>query len=53
MVMSVLLKRLKEIREDNEKTQQDITDILEVKRGSYASWECGSNIIPLKNYFSL
>lgn len=45
------LMRLKEIREDNDDTQQEIANILKVKRGTYASWECGSDIIPLKKLF--
>lgn len=45
------LSRLKEIREDHDETQQNIANILQVKRGTYASWECGSDIIPLKKLF--
>lgn len=51
MVMYMKLTRLKAIREDNDETQQQIADILGVKRGTYASWECGSDIIPLKKLF--
>lgn len=47
----VIFMKLKEIREDHDDTQQQIADILEVKRGTYASWECGSDIIPLKKLF--
>ena len=30
-----------------------VANILEVKRGPYASWECGNDIIPLKKLFLL
>lgn len=41
-------KRLKDLREDNDATQQDIADFLKISRGNYAMYECGSNIIPLE-----
>ena len=43
--------RLKKIREDNDNTQQEIADILKVKRGTYASWECGTDTMPLSKIF--
>lgn len=46
------LIRLKEIREEYSNTQQEIADILNIKRGTYASWECGSDIIPTKQLFN-
>jgi len=51
-------ERLKFIRESYDYTQQEIAEILNVKRGTYASWECGVDTIPLtklilfSNYFS-
>lgn len=42
-------KRLNDIREDNDLSQQDMADILKVKRSTYSLWEIGINIIPLKN----
>lgn len=41
-------KRIKDCREDNDLIQQEIADYLEISRGTYAMYECGSNIIPLK-----
>ena len=41
------LQLLKEAREEKY-TQAEIAEILGVKRGTYASWECGSDIIPAK-----
>ncbi len=42
---------LKDIRENNDNTQQEIADILNVKRGTYASWECGSDLIPTRKLY--
>jgi len=44
-------KRLKDIREDNDLNQDDMANILGVKRSRYSLWELGINIIPL-NYLS-
>ena len=40
-------RRMKDLREDNDLTQQDIANYLKVTRGTYSMYECGSNIIPL------
>lgn len=51
--------RLKDIREDNDINQNDMSKILNVNRSTYSLWELGINIIPLKNlcdfadYFNL
>lgn len=41
-------QRLKDIREDNDISQEKISKILGVKRSTYSLWELGINIIPLK-----
>ena len=41
------IKRLREIREEQEMTQKDIAEILNVKRSTYAGWETGKDTIPL------
>lgn len=41
-------KRLKDIREDNDISQDKIAHILNVNRSTYSLWELGINIIPLK-----
>lgn len=41
-------KKLKDLREDSDATQQDIADFLKISRGNYVMYECGSNIIPLE-----
>ncbi len=34
-------------------TQKQIADILKVKRGTYANWECGNDLIPIKQIHNL
>lgn len=41
-------KKIKEIREDHDLTQQQMANVLEVSRSTYSLWELGINIIPLK-----
>lgn len=43
------LTRLKDIREDNDITQDKMSQILNVNRSTYALWETRLRIIPLKN----
>ena len=43
---------LKDIRQEHEMTQSEIAYKLNVKRGTYASWECGSDIIPTAKLFA-
>ncbi len=46
------LLQLKEVREEKY-TQAEIANILGVKRGTYASWECGSDTIPSRKIYAL
>ena len=41
------IKRLREIREEQELTQEDVAEILNVKRSTYTGWEIGRDTIPL------
>ena len=41
--------RLRDIREDNDLSQEKISKILGVKRSTYSLWELGINIMPLKS----
>lgn len=43
------LSKLKDIREDNDISQEEMSKILGVNRSTYSLWELGINIIPLKN----
>lgn len=52
-------ERMKMIREDNDFTQNEIANILNVDRSTYAGWETGKDTIPLRklskfcDYFNL
>ncbi len=41
------LKRLKNLREDHDKTQQEIADYLGIKRQQYGLYETGIRTIPI------
>lgn len=47
------LKRLFDLREDNDLYQKDVTKILGVSQQSYSQWEKGVKIIPLKHLNTL
>ena len=42
-------ERLKNLREDNDISQEKMSTILKVNRSTYSLWELGINIIPIKN----
>ena len=50
---------IKQLREDNNLTQQDIANVLKITRGLYAQYEIAEKIIPinhlnkLSNYFNV
>ena len=39
----MLLKRLKDLREDNDWTQRHIADLLHISRSAYSAYENGAN----------
>lgn len=43
----MVYKRIKDIREDNDCTQEYVAEKLNVNRSTYANWENGDNLIPL------
>lgn len=45
--------RLKELREDNDLTRQQIADKLHITRQNYSRWETSEKIIPLKHLNTL
>ena len=46
-------QRLRDIREDNDKTQSDIAKLLGVSRQQYGRWETGAQEIPLHHTVTL
>lgn len=47
------LKRLRELREDNDKTQTEISNLLNMKQPQYIRYEKGIRDIPLDNLIEL
>ena len=52
-VKNMILNKVKGIRNELELSQEDIAKVLNVKRGTYASWECGSDVIPTRQIYKL
>ncbi len=46
-------KRLRDLREDNDKTQAQIAELLGIKQQQYARYENGINEIPLHHLITL
>lgn len=46
-------QRLRDLREDNEKTQEEIAIILETVRQQYARWETGKQELPMHHFITL
>ena len=46
-------QRIRDLREDAEKTQSDIALLLDIKRQQYARYENGSREIPLHHLITL
>ena len=46
-------QRLKDLREDADKTQTEIAEILQMKQQQYARYENGSQEIPLHHFITL
>lgn len=47
------VKRIRDLREDNDKTQQEIADLLGTSQTMYARYERGANEMPLRHLFKL
>lgn len=43
-------QRLRDIREDNDKTQTQIAEVLGTTRQQYSRWESGTWQMPIENY---
>lgn len=43
----MIFKRIKNLREDNDWTQQYIADMLHISRSTYSAYENGANAVPI------
>ena len=48
-----LVKRIRDLREDNDKTQQEIADVLGTSQTMYARYERGANELPIRHLITL
>ena len=46
-------KRLRDLREDNDKTQSDIAEVLGISRQHYSLYERGSRELPMHHFITL
>ena len=51
--MDDYVKRIRDLREDHDKTQQEIADILSTSQTMYARYERGANELPIRHLISL
>ena len=51
--MEHYIQHLRALREDNDKTQQEIADLLKTSQTMYARYERGANELPLRHLITL
>ena len=49
----VYIKRIRDLRDDNDQTQQEIADALGTSQTMYARYERGANELPIRHLISL
>ena len=47
------IKRIRDLREDHDKTQQQVADLLGTSQTMYARYERGANELPLRHLITL
>ena len=47
------VKRMRDLREDNDKTQQELADVLGTSQTMYARYERGANELPIHHLLTL
>lgn len=47
------IKRIRDLREDNDKTQSEIAEILHTSQTMYARYERGANELPIRHLITL
>ena len=51
--MPIYVKRIRDLREDHDKTQQQIADYLGTSQTMYARYERGANELPIRHLIML
>lgn len=51
--MSIYIKKMRDLREDHDKTQQEIAEILGTSQTMYARYERGANELPIHHLIAL
>ena len=51
--MADYIKRMRDLREDNDKTQNEIAELLGTSQTMYARYERGANELPIRHLISL
>jgi len=51
--MELYIKRIRDLREDHDKTQQEIADVLGTSQTMYARYERGANELPIRHLIAL
>ena len=51
--MEIYVKRLRDLREDHDLTQQQIADVLGTSQTMYARYERGANEMPIRHLITL
>lgn len=49
----IYTKRIRDLREDNDMTQQQVADILHTSQTMYARYERGANELPIRHLITL
>lgn len=49
----IYTKRIRDLREDSDKTQQEIADVLGTSQTMYARYERGANEMPIRHLITL
>lgn len=47
------IKRIRDLREDSDKTQKEIADVLGISQTMYARYERGANELPIRHLMKL
>ena len=53
MIKRMYIKRIRDLREDHDKTQQNIADVLGTSQTMYARYERGATELPIRHLVTL